>query len=59
MYEPTSADVKRVAAARLVIINGLRFEGWVERLVRVSGYKGRLVVATRGVTVHLSDIRQA
>jgi zinc/manganese transport system substrate-binding protein len=50
VYEPTPADVKRVAAADLVIVNGLRFEGWMERLVRVSGYKGKLVVATQGIT---------
>jgi zinc/manganese transport system substrate-binding protein len=50
VYEPTPADVRRLAAADLVVVNGLRFEGWVERLVRISGYRGPLVVATQGVT---------
>jgi zinc/manganese transport system substrate-binding protein len=32
-----------------VLVNGLGFEGWIERLVKVSGYRGTVVVATRGI----------
>jgi zinc/manganese transport system substrate-binding protein len=49
-YEPSPAAVKRLASANLVIINGLRFEGWMDRMVRLSGYKGPIVVATHGIT---------
>jgi zinc/manganese transport system substrate-binding protein len=49
VYEPTPADAKRLSQADLVVVNGLRFEGWIERLVRASGYKKPLVVASRGV----------
>ncbi len=49
-YEPTPAAVKQLASANLVIINGLRFEGWMDRMVRISGYKGPVVLATAGIT---------
>lgn len=50
VFEPTPADAKRLAQADLVAVNGLGFEGWIERLVRASGYRGALVVASRGIT---------
>jgi zinc/manganese transport system substrate-binding protein len=49
VYEPTPDDVRRLAAARLVVVNGLGFEGWLERLVGASGYVGPTVVASNGV----------
>jgi len=53
VFEPTPADVKRLSNADLVIVNGLRFEGWIERLVQVSGYRGPVVVASKGITTRL------
>lgn len=49
VYQPTPADARAVAAARLLVINGLGFEGWIDRLKEASGYKGRVVTATAGV----------
>jgi zinc/manganese transport system substrate-binding protein len=49
-YQPTPAAVKQLASADLVIINGFRFEGWIDRMIRISGYKGAVVVATKGIT---------
>ena len=49
VYRPTPADARAVAGARLLVINGLGFEGWIERLTEASGYKGRIVTATAGV----------
>ncbi len=49
VYEPTPADAKAVAGADLVVVNGLGFEGWMDRLIRTSGYKGAVVVASKGV----------
>jgi zinc/manganese transport system substrate-binding protein len=48
-FEPKPADGKRLAQADLVVINGLGYEGWIERLVRVSGSQATLVVASQGV----------
>ncbi len=50
-YQPVPEDVKRIAAAQLVIINGLGFEGWFAGLAKESGYRGLVVTATRGIEV--------
>lgn len=49
VYSPTPADAKAMAAARLVFVNGLHFEGWLPRLVKSSGTKATLITATRGI----------
>ena len=49
VYEPSPADGRRLAQADLVLINGLGFEGWIERMVKVSGYRGRVAVASHGI----------
>lgn len=49
VYDPSPADGRRLAQADLVVVNGLGFEGWIERMVRVSGYRGPVVVATQGI----------
>lgn len=49
VYEPTPNDVKAVARAKLLVVNGLGFEGWMDRLAEASGYKGPVTVASTGV----------
>lgn len=49
VYEPTPADVQAVAKARLVVVNGLGLEGWIDRLIGASGFHGTRVTATDGV----------
>ena len=50
VYQPTPADAKAVAAAKVVFVNGLGFEGWLDRLIKASGTKAPIVVATQGIT---------
>ncbi|WP_029353455.1 metal ABC transporter substrate-binding protein [Bosea sp. 117] len=50
VFQPAPADAKKVAAARVVFVNGLGFEGWMDRLVKASGTKASLVVASTGVS---------
>lgn len=50
VYEPTPADARTVAGARLVIVNGLGFEGWLKKLAKASGTKAPIVEATKGIT---------
>jgi zinc/manganese transport system substrate-binding protein len=50
VYEPTPADARATSAAGLVVVNGLGFEGWLDRLVEASGYSGPVAVASDGVT---------
>jgi zinc/manganese transport system substrate-binding protein len=53
VYEPTPADVRRLAEADIVIVNGLRFEGWIDRLIRASGFRGPVITASAGVSPRL------
>ncbi|GAA3910213.1 metal ABC transporter substrate-binding protein [Halomonas cibimaris] len=48
-YSPSPGDVRTLSRARLVVFNGLNFEGWMERLLDTSGYEGTRVTATRGI----------
>ncbi|GAB2786399.1 metal ABC transporter substrate-binding protein [Halomonas shantousis] len=49
VYSPSPSDARALASADLVVINGLQFEGWMERLIDASGYTGPRVVASQGV----------
>jgi len=49
VYTPTPADAKKIADAKLVVVNGLGLEGWLPRLVKSSGSKAVTVVATKGI----------
>ena len=49
VYEPSPSDTRRLATARLFVVNGLGLEGWIPRLVDSAGFKGRVVTATDGI----------
>src|SRR5262249_48422623 len=49
VYAPSPGDAKKVADAKLVFVNGLGFEGWLERLGKASGTKAPIVGATKGI----------
>ena len=49
VYQPTPSDAKAIAGADLVVVNGLGMEGWLDRLIKASGYKGPVAVASKGV----------
>ncbi len=50
VFNPTPAIAKLLASADIFFVNGLGFEGWMERLEKSSGFKGEVVVASKGVT---------
>ena len=50
VYTPAPADASKVAAAKLLVINGLGLEGWLPRLAQSAGGQATIVTATRGVT---------
>ena len=49
VYQPTPTDAKTLASAKVVLANGLGFEGWIARLIKASGSKAPMIVATKGV----------
>ncbi|MHA1560006.1 MAG: metal ABC transporter solute-binding protein, Zn/Mn family [Alphaproteobacteria bacterium] len=55
-FQPSPADARAIAEADLVVVNGLEFEGWIDRLIRAAGYDGSLVIASRGVVPLTDDV---
>ena len=55
VYQPTPGDARQIAGADLFVVNGLGFEGWLERLVEAAGYTGPVVVASHGLTPRQMD----
>jgi zinc/manganese transport system substrate-binding protein len=49
VYTPAPADAKKIADAKLLVINGLGLEGWLPRLLQASGGKAPILVATQGI----------
>src|SRR5438309_11533853 len=48
-YAPSPADAKKLADSDIVFVNGLGFEGWLERLVKASATKAPIIVASKGI----------
>ncbi|WP_249022850.1 MULTISPECIES: metal ABC transporter substrate-binding protein [Kluyvera] len=54
-FEPSPKDSALLSKADVVVVNGLGLEGWIDRLIKASGFKGELVVASTGVKTHTLD----
>ena len=48
-FQPSPSDVRGVTEAGVFVINGLGLEGWAERIAQAAGFKGKGVVATKGL----------
>ncbi|NOT41350.1 MAG: zinc ABC transporter solute-binding protein [Alphaproteobacteria bacterium] len=55
VYQAAAADARAVAEARIIVVNGLSFDDWAARLVRASGSKATIVVASLGVKPQEGD----
>lgn len=49
VYEPKPADAVAMANADVVLVNGLHFEGFLQRLVEASATRAAIVELTKGV----------
>ncbi|MDQ6869683.1 MAG: metal ABC transporter substrate-binding protein [Pseudomonadota bacterium] len=49
VYQPKPADARELGAARLIVVNGLGLEGWIDRLIKASGAMAPVIVATKGI----------
>jgi zinc/manganese transport system substrate-binding protein len=47
-YQPRPTDARTLAAAQVLVSNGLGFEGWIDRLADAADFKGRRIVASAG-----------
>ena len=48
-FEPTPQDVAKVAASRVLIVNGAGFEGYLSRLLENAGGQRQVIVASAGL----------
>ena len=48
-FEPKPADAKTILQSQLLVINGLGFEPWAQKLAKSAGYKGQTVLAAQGI----------
>ena len=48
-YEPTPADARSLATARLVIANGIGYDPWVQRLIAANPASNRIVLTVGGL----------
>ncbi len=51
-YEPTAADARALASARLAIVNGVGYDQWASQLLRANPTPGRRVLNV-GTLLHL------
>ena len=49
VYEPKPADATALTGTQIFFVNGLGFDGWMDRLVEATGFKGPTIVASEGV----------
>src|SRR5438128_8697505 len=43
-YEPTAADARAIAGAQMVIMNGIGYDPWAEKLIAANPVSGRIVL---------------
>src|SRR5579864_1618286 len=43
-YEPTAADARTIAGAKLVIVNGIGYDPWAAKLIAANPVRGRIVL---------------
>jgi zinc transport system substrate-binding protein len=53
-WEPTIKDVQRMQKSDLIVINGIGFENWVDKLTEIN-YPGIVVDTSNGIIVKNSD----
>jgi zinc/manganese transport system substrate-binding protein len=49
VYTPPPADARKIAEAKLLVVNGLGLEGWLPRLLQSSGGKATIVEASNDI----------
>lgn len=54
-FQPKPSDAAALTNAAVVIRNGLGFEGWLDRMIRSSGFKARMVTTTEGITPRIME----
>ncbi|WP_420839990.1 metal ABC transporter solute-binding protein, Zn/Mn family [Allorhizobium sonneratiae] len=48
-FEPSPSDAKNLKESQLTFVSGEGLEGWMDRLISASGYKGQPVTVSKGI----------
>ena len=56
-YQPKPNDLRVLAGAKVLVSNGLGFEGWIDRLADAASFKGTRIVASTNAAAELLDNR--
>lgn len=54
-FEPSPDDARNLKAADLVFVSGDGLEGWMDRLITASGYKGKPIVVSEGINTRTME----
>jgi len=49
VFEPTPADARAVAQAKIFLVNGLGFEPWADRLLKSTNSRAQLAIASQNL----------
>ena len=49
VFSPSPTDARMVAAARVLVVNGLGLEGWMQRLLTAAGTTAPIITTTNGI----------
>lgn len=55
VYQPSPADGRKIAQAKVLFVNGLGLEGWLSRLIAAAGRRGTLVTLGDAIPARKSD----
>ena len=55
VFEPSPTDAHLITNARMVVVNGLGLEGWLNQLITVSKRQAVVIVATQGIKRRTND----
>lgn len=58
VFEPKPSDAKNLLQSKLLVINGLGFEPWAEKLAKSAGYKGDTRIASQGVQARTMPVEK-
>ncbi len=48
-FEPQAAHAKALLQSELLVTNGLGFEPWIHKFAKAAGFKGKTLVASKGI----------
>jgi len=54
-FEPSPADAKALNAAKVTFVSGEGLEGWMDRLITASGYKGKPITVSEGINTRTME----